>query len=162
MCVFVGSVGRRFRTHLQPCSWKRIKFCGWYLCFSFTCMIQNSSIRLPELHRGKTMWMLIAGFPDEMWMVQPPKEEIIATFSKKKIPSRPIKHLACWHDMYPDPSRHQKIPIKWYSSIYFVSLVQKSAVPFVQKKNYWKSNSSGKRSMFFSHSLKMSEPPWIV
>ena len=34
--LLVGSVGGRFRTHLQPCRWKRITFCGRYLCFSFT------------------------------------------------------------------------------------------------------------------------------
>ena len=28
-------------------------------------------------------WMLIAGFPDDIWMLQQPKEEIVA-FSKKK------------------------------------------------------------------------------
>ena len=28
--------------------------------------------------------MLIAGFPDEMWMLQQPKEEIVGFFSKKK------------------------------------------------------------------------------
>ena len=39
-CVYllVGSVGGRFRTQLQPCRWKRITFCGRYLCFSFTCI----------------------------------------------------------------------------------------------------------------------------
>ena len=30
------------------------------------------------------MWMLIAGFPDEMWMLQQPKEEIFAFFYKQK------------------------------------------------------------------------------
>ena len=30
------------------------------------------------------MWTLIAGFSDEMWMLQKPKEENVAFFSKKK------------------------------------------------------------------------------
>ena len=30
------------------------------------------------------MWMLIAGFPDEMWMLQQTKKEVIAFFSIKK------------------------------------------------------------------------------
>ena len=30
------------------------------------------------------MWMLIADFPDEMWMLQQPKEEIFAFFYKQK------------------------------------------------------------------------------
>ena len=82
--LLVGSVGGRFRTQLlQPCRSKRIKLFGQYLCFSFTRMIRDSSGLLPELHRGKKMWMLIVGFPNEMWMLQQPKEEIVA-FSKKK------------------------------------------------------------------------------
>ena len=63
--LLVGSVGGCFRTQLQPCRWKRITFCGRYLCFSFT--FQRAS---PELHRGKKMWMPIASFPDDMWMLQ--------------------------------------------------------------------------------------------
>ena len=47
-------------------------------------MIRNSSVLLPEIHQEKTMWMLIASFPDEIWMLQQPKEEIIAFFFKKK------------------------------------------------------------------------------
>ena len=49
-----------------------------------TCVfLSHSSVLPPELHRGKKMWMLIAGFPDEMWMLQQLQEEIVA-FSKKK------------------------------------------------------------------------------
>ena len=43
--LLVGSVGGRFRTQLQPCRWKRITFCGRYLCFS--------SVLPPELRRGE-------------------------------------------------------------------------------------------------------------
>ena len=42
-----------------------------------------------ELHRGEKMWMLIAGFSDEMWMLQQPKEGIVAFFSKKNQFSKP-------------------------------------------------------------------------
>ena len=46
-------------------------------------MIGDFSVLPPELHRGEKMWM-IAGFPDEMWMLQKPKEVILAFFSKQK------------------------------------------------------------------------------
>ena len=67
LCVslLVGSVGGRFRTQLQPCRWKRITFCCRYLCFSFT--FQRASAWATSWVK---MWMLIAGFPDEMWMLQ--------------------------------------------------------------------------------------------
>ena len=69
--LLVGSVGRRFRTQQQPCRWKRITFCGRYLCFSFTCMIRDTSVLPSELHRGKKCGsVLITGFSDEMWMLQ--------------------------------------------------------------------------------------------
>ena len=56
--LLVGSVGGHFRTQQQPCRRKRITFCGRYLCFSFTCMIRDSSVLSSELtyghmHRGK-------------------------------------------------------------------------------------------------------------
>ena len=61
-----------------------------------TCVFRShSSVLPPELHSGKKLWMLIAGFPDEMWMLQQPKEEILAFFSKKiNFASGPIKRLA--------------------------------------------------------------------
>ena len=63
--LLVDSVGGRFRTQLQPCRWKRITSCGRYLCFSFT--FQRASAWVTSWEK---MWMLIAGFPDEMWMLQ--------------------------------------------------------------------------------------------
>ena len=41
-------------------------------CVSFTCIIRDSGVLPSELHRGKNVdrWMLIAGFSDEMWMLQ--------------------------------------------------------------------------------------------
>ena len=44
-------------------------------------MIQDSGVLPSELHRGEKMWMLIAGFSGEMWMLQYPKEEIVAFLS---------------------------------------------------------------------------------
>ena len=43
---------------------------------------------------------------------------------------------------------HQKLHIKWYGSIRSVFLVQKSAIPFVRKKNFRKFHSNAKRSLF--------------
>ena len=63
--LLVGSVGGRFRTHMQPCRWNRITFCGRHLCFSFTFQCASAWATSWE-----KMWMLIAGFPDEMWMLQ--------------------------------------------------------------------------------------------
>ena len=84
-CVssLVGSVGGRLRTQLQPCRWKRIKFCGRYLCFSFTYVIRASSVLPHELHWGKTMWMPIADFPDVRWMLKQPNRWNCRLFSKK-------------------------------------------------------------------------------
>ena len=51
-------------------------------CFRLSCIVGN-------------IWMLIAGFSDEMWMLQQPKQ-IVAFFSKNSIffLSRPIKSPA--------------------------------------------------------------------
>ena len=67
--LLVGSVGGRFRTQLQPCRWKRITFCGRYLCFFY---LHDSGFRRASIWATsrEKMWMLIAGFSDEMWMLQ--------------------------------------------------------------------------------------------
>ena len=76
-------------TELQPCRWKRMNFCGRYLCFSFS---YSHDAGFQRAFAWATSWekmrMLIVGFPDEMWMLR------VAFFSKKKFPSRPIKRLA--------------------------------------------------------------------
>ena len=86
--LLVGSVGRRFRTQLQPCMWKRIKFCGRYLRFSFTCMIRASSVLPPDLHRWE---QCLCWFP---W------RNMDAAGAKRKncrqthnFPSRPLKRV---------------------------------------------------------------------
>ena len=45
-----------------------------YLCYSFTWMIRGSSVLWPDRATSReTMWMLIARFPYEMWMLQQTK-----------------------------------------------------------------------------------------
>ena len=90
--LLVHSVGGRFRTQLQPCRWKQITFCGRYLCFSFTCMIRDSSMLPSELHRIKKCgcWF----FLDEMWMMQQPKKKMSPSSQKNhNFLSCPIKRL---------------------------------------------------------------------
>ena len=67
--LLVGSVGGRFRTQQQPCRWKRIAFCGRYFCFSLLAWFGIPPCFRLSYIVGK-MWMLIAGFSDEMWMLQ--------------------------------------------------------------------------------------------
>ena len=59
-------------------------YCNLVLVFFF-CLHDSgsSSMLLPEPPQEKIMWMLSAGFPDEMWMLQP-----------NNLTSRPIKRLA--------------------------------------------------------------------
>ena len=40
------------------------------ICPYFQCLKDSCFQRASELHRGKTLWMLIARFTDEMWMLQ--------------------------------------------------------------------------------------------
>ena len=67
--LLVGSVGRRFRTQLQ--------------CFRLSYIVRK-------------MWMLIAGFPDEIWMLQQPEKKLSPSSPKKNnnFPSRPMKRQA--------------------------------------------------------------------
>ena len=111
----------------------------------FSGMIQDSRVLPSELRRGKKMWILVAGFSDEMWMLQKPKEEIVAFFSKKKI-SKPsdktssttassatmfLVGMICTQT---SAHWHLKIPIKLYGSIYFVSLVEKKCTSIWPEK----------------------------
>ena len=96
-CVssLVGSVGGRLRTQLQPCRWKRIKFCGRYLCFSFTYVVRASSVLPPELHRGKKCgcWLLVSRTKCGCCSSQ--KKKLSPSSPKNNnFPSRPIKRLA--------------------------------------------------------------------
>ena len=129
----------------QPCRWKRITFCGRYLCFSFTCMIRDSGVLPSELHCGKKFECWFLGRNVEVAATKRRNCRLLLQ-TKPNFSSRPIKRLAR-QEVQPGamflvdmictqtPAHwHLKIPIKWYGSIYFVSLLEKSAVPFVQKK----------------------------
>ena len=144
----VGSVGGRLRTQQQPCRWKRITFCGRYLCFSFTLMT-DSGVLPSALHRGKkcgSCWLLVSRTKCGCYSSQ--KKELSPSSPKKKFFSKlsdktsgttgssATTDVSCWHDMYRDPgplaSENSDQMIRF--DLYFVSLVEKSAVPFGQKK----------------------------
>ena len=139
--LLVGRVGGHFRRQLRPCRWKRIKFYGRYLFFSFTCVIRAFSVLSPELHRGKKLWTLIADFPDEMWMLKQPNRWNCRRLLQKNnnFSSRPIKPLARQEVQPPcfllictqTPAYwHPKLWIKWNGSFYFVSFVEKRCSSF--------------------------------
>ena len=65
----------------------------WSALVFFFHLHDSGFQRASELHRGKTLWMLIAGFLDEMWMLQQPNK-------KFNFPSRPIKCPA-WQEVQP-------------------------------------------------------------
>ena len=122
--------------------------------FSFT--FQRAS---PELYRWKKCgcWLLV--FLTKCGCCSSLKEKIVAFSKKKKTISKSsdktsstrgssdamfLVDMICTHT----PAHwHPKILIKWYGSIYFVSLVEKSAVPFVQKKPPKIPVKLGKRSV---------------
>ena len=81
--LLVVSVGGCFRTQMQPCRWKRITFCGRYLCFSFT--FQRASSRATSWEK---MWMLIACFLYEMWMLQELERRNCRLLQKEKTISK--------------------------------------------------------------------------
>ena len=112
-----------------------------------TCVFLSHSSVLPsELHRGKKCgcWLLVS--LTKCGCCSSLKEEIVAFSKKKKTISKSSDKTSStrWSSdamflvdiicTQIPVHWHPKIPIKWYGSIYFVSLVEKSAVPFVQKK----------------------------
>ena len=127
------------------------------LVFSFASVIRDSSELPPELHRGEKMWMLIAGFPHEMWMLQQPKEEIFAFFYKTKsnFLSRLIKRLAqqevqlsCF--LLASENSDQMIRFNL-----FRFLSGKKVQFHLSRKNYRKFHSNGKRSKRYINNLKL-------
>ena len=167
LSLLVGNVGGRFRTQLQPCRWKRIKLWGRYLFFSFLVWFGlPASFRLSYIE-GKQWgrWLLIFLTKCGCWSSQ--TDETVAFFSEKNInfPSRPIKPLARQEVQPPcfllictqTPANwHLKLPIKWYGSICFISLVKK--VQFhLSRRSYRKFHSNGKRSLKYgSQSIQTS------
>ena len=68
--LLVGSVGGRFRKQQQPRRWKRITFCGRYLCFLlFAWFGIPACFRLSYIV-GKYVDADMLVFSDEMWMLQ--------------------------------------------------------------------------------------------
>ena len=106
-CVsfLISSVRRHFKTQLQACRWKRIKFCDRYLYFSFTNMIRAFRLLLSY----------IEGKPDECWLLVlltkfgccSNQTDEIVFFSKKKIVQvvgwnvqhfrKFSRHNSCWY-----------------------------------------------------------------
>ena len=110
------------------------------LCFVVgTCVfLSHSSVLPPELHRGKKCgcWLLVSLM--KCGCCSSLKEEKTISKSSNKMSSmRGSSDTMFLVDMISIQSPahwHPKIPIKWYGAIYIVSLVEKTAVPFVQKK----------------------------
>ena len=123
---------------------KRITFCGRYLCFSFT--FQPASAWATSWEK---MWMLIASVSlTKCGCCSSLKEEIFAFSKKKKTISKSSYKTSSTRgssdamflvDMIctQTPAHwHPKIPIKWYGSIYFVSLVEKKCPIFCALSAY--------------------------
>ena len=142
LSLLVGSVGGRFRTQQQPCRWERITFCGRYLCFCFTFQRASAWATSWEKNVDPDCWFpwrkVDAAAAWKKKLSPSPKR-------KKQYPSRPIKRLAREEVQTPcflltmictqTPAHwHPKIPIKWYGSIYFVSLVEKKCSSICPEK----------------------------
>ena len=137
-------------------------------------MIRHSSVLPPELHRGKkcACWLLVS--LTKCGCCSSLKEEINAfSKTKKQFPSRPIKRLAreevqtpcfmlTWYVPRPRAHRHPKIPIKWYGSIYFVSLVEKKCSSICPEKNTENSIQMVSALWLPANSPPTGEPTWSV
>ena len=112
--------------------------------------LSHSSVLLPELHRGKKCgcWLLVSltkcgccsSLKEEIAAFSK-KKKTISKSSDKKSSTRPstrgssdamfLVDMICTQT----PAHwHLKIPIKWYSSIYFVSLVEKKCSSICPEK----------------------------
>ena len=136
MCVFARRQCWE-RTQLQPCRWKRIKFFGRYLCFSFSCMIRVSSWLSPELHRDKKSVDAVCWFPwrnvDSATAKRRNCHLLLQKIQFSKSSDKTSSTTGSSATMFlldtictqTSAHWHPKIPLKWYGSIYFVSLVEK-------------------------------------
>ena len=68
--LLVGSVGGCFRTQQQLCRWKRITFCGRYLCFLLLAWFGIPACFRLSYIVGKYVDADLLVFSDEMWMLQ--------------------------------------------------------------------------------------------
>ena len=116
-----------------------------------TCVfLSHSSVLPPELHRGKKCgcWLLVS--LTKCGCCSSLKEEIVAFSKKKKAiykssdktsSTRGSSEAMFLLDMIctQTPAHwHPKIPIKWYGSIYFVSLVEKKVQFHLSRKKHRK------------------------
>ena len=144
MSLLVGSVGKEH--NCNPAGENEVSCLVVTFVFLFSCIIRDSRLLSPELHRGKKVWMLIAGSPDEMWMLRQIKEEIVSFFYKKiqfsessdktssMTGSSAAMFLVDTICTQTSAHWHPKILIKWYGSIYFVSLVEKKCSSICPEK----------------------------
>ena len=132
--LLVSGVGGRFRTQLQHCRWKLVKFCS-----------RASACRHLSYIEGRQCgcWLLV--FLTKCGWCSNQTDEIVAFFSKtNNFPSGPIKRLALTTgssaamfivDMYPDPdllASENSDQMKRFNLFRFLS--GKNAVPFSLEK----------------------------
>ena len=141
-----GSVGGRFRTQLQPCRWKRIKFCGRYLCFLLLALLGIPACFRLSYIVGKNV-DVDCWFPWRNVDAAAAKRRNCCLLLQKKennFPSRPIKRLArkevqprcfllTWYEPKPRPTgirkfRSNEVQFHW------------------TRKSYRKFHSNGKRT----------------
>ena len=135
----------------NPAGENWITFCGRFL--------SHSSVLPSELHRGKKCgcWLLVS--LTKCGCCSSLKEAIVAFSKKKKTISKSSDKTSSTRgssdatmflvDMIctQTPAHwNPKILIKWYGSIYFVSLVEKKCSSICPEKNHRKFHSNGKRS----------------
>ena len=111
--LLVGSVGGRFRTQLQPCRWKRIKFCGRYLCFLLLAWFGIPACFRLSYIVGKNVdadcwfpWRNVdaAAAKRRNYRVLLQKKKIFQVVRLNIKHDRQFsRHVSCWHDMYPEP-----------------------------------------------------------
>ena len=115
-----------------------------------TCVfLSHSSVLPPELHRGKKCgcWLLVSRTKcgccsSQMKKLPTPSDKTSSTTGSSA--TMFLVDMICTQT----PAHwHLKIPIKWYGSIYFVSLVGKKRSSICPAKSYRKFHSNGTRSM---------------
>ena len=129
----------------NPAGENELRYVGGTCFFSFTCMIRDSGVLPSELHRGKkfgSCWLLV--FRTKCGCCSSQKKELSPSLPKKnsKPSDKTSSTTGSWATMFlvdmiwtQTPAHwHLKIPIKWYSSNYFVSLVEKKCSSICPEK----------------------------